>query len=156
MNQDNDKQHSKIEQEIMEILEQTDDEPTLTKPKNVVQFRKRRRNPLKGFRERVPDLRQTFGTLTPAKLLAATIIFAVGAVLAQGFSGMLSILLVLAAIVAFFGLFVVRSSPGGSISKPGGPGSPRVKRWRGRDIVLEPRQDSDSRNWKRFLPGQKD
>lgn len=148
--------YSKVEQEILDILEDVEEPPPSQRPSNVVKFQKRRRNPLAGARKHLPDLRGSFSTLTPVKLLAATIIFAIAAVFAQNISGTLSILLVVGAVVSFLALFFVRSSPGGSISKPGGPGSPHVKRWRGRDIVLEPRQESRSRNWKRFLPGQRD
>lgn len=156
MSEDKDRRYSKIEEEILDILEKVDDSPPPRRGSNVVKFKRRRRSPVAGLRRALPDLRNPLDGLTPLKLLAATIIFAIAAVFAQNISGMLSLVLVLAAVIAFLALFIVRSGPRSSISGPKGSGSPHVKRWRGRDIVLEPRQKTTSRGWKRFLPGQRD
>lgn len=159
MSDRSEKEFSKAERDVLDVLKDTDLPEPEDRPENVIDFKRRKR---RARRPEIPVSRQATGglkqfvtgRLTPAKLLAATVVFALGAVFLRSISGPVSMLLVVAAIAAFLGLFIVRSGPPGVGSSPS---QPQVKRWRGRDIHLEPRrnQKESHSSWKRFLPGNR-
>lgn len=126
--------YSKVEREILEILDDIETKQDTKKPSNVVDFRKpvRRRVP----RFRMPEISEWRYALSPAKLMLIMLAAILGAIFLQGVP-FLSPILVIVAIAAFVGVFFARSRPslGGSVSK-----SPGVKRWRGRDIDLTKRK----------------
>ncbi|MEZ4523888.1 MAG: hypothetical protein R3A46_19980 [Thermomicrobiales bacterium] len=126
--------YSKVEREILEILDDMDTKSQKAPPSNIVEFRRpaKRRVP----RITMPDLIELRYALSPAKLLLVILAAIVGAVFLQDVP-FVSPILVVIAIVAFVGVFFARSRPsvGGSVSK-----SPGVKRWRGRDIDLSKRK----------------
>lgn len=145
-----DREYSKIEQDVLDALKDVDLPEDGERPGNVVDFKRPKRRPRLPAKPSGNALKQLSSGLTPAKMLIATVAFALGAVFLQSVSGTLSMILIVAAIAAFLGLFVVRSKPGGMGSTPS---QPQVKRWRGRDIYLEPRGKSErSGSWRRFLP----
>lgn len=138
-----DDQYSRVEREVREILEGFEDESSTDRPRNVVDFKR----PKRARRFSMPSIKLPTGlrTLTPAKLLIATVLFALLAVFAQGISSLLATALVLGAIVTFIAIFFVRSGPTGG-SKVAGP--PRTMRWRGRDIDLNsPGRGSGEGRW---------
>lgn len=146
-----DDRYSRVEREILEILDGFEEEGSTDRPRNVVEFRR----PKRSRRFSMPSLKMPSGlrTLTPAKLLIATVLFALLAVFAQGISSMLATALVLGAIVSFIAIFFVRSptSGGTSVASP-----PRTKRWRGRDIDLNsPGRGSRQGRWSRPWRGPK-
>lgn len=147
----NDKKYSRVEQEILDILEEFEERPSERRSGNVVEFRR----PKRSLGDRARDLlgkRPSLSfTLTPFRLLLICLASAIGAVLVRQYSETLSLILVLSAIVSFLALFFVR---GPRSSGPGGK-APETKRWRGKDITLTPRPGPKrSRDWKRFLPGR--
>jgi hypothetical protein len=130
---DNDGKYSKVEREILEILDDIDSRQPERRPANIVDFRRpaRRRMP----RLRLPELGQWRYAVTPAKLLILMLVAILGAVFLQGVP-FVSPVLVVIAIAAFIAVFFVRSRPAA------GPysSSPKTKRWRGRDIDLSKRR----------------
>lgn len=154
-----DKELSKVEKDVLDILKDVElPDERRERPGNVIDFKRRKKRPkrpqIPTSRPQRSDFKRHLGRLTPAKMLAGTVIFALGAVFLQSVSGSLSMILVVAAIASFLGLFIVRSGGSGLGSTPS---QPRVKRWRGRDIELEPtdRHASGESSWKRFLPGKR-
>lgn len=145
---DSDERYTKAEREILEILDDLGEEPEKKRPENVVDFRKKSSRP----RLSLPslDVSGWFRTLTPAKLFLAAIVFVIAAAFARGAFPMLSTVLIIAAVMSFLSLFFVRSGP--SSSSVSGP--PRTKRWRGRDIEVNPGGGSSAgRGWRRFWRG---
>lgn len=132
---DSDKQYSRVEREILEILDEMESKDESPRPRNVVEFRRPSRSRIPGVPK--PAIQRSIPrsilTITPARLLLATVGLAIGAVLIQGFSGTLATAFVVLAIVSFLAMFFVRSSPGGRGTVSSGP---QTKRWRGRDIDL--------------------
>jgi hypothetical protein len=130
---DNDGKYSKVEREILEILDDMDSRQPERRPANIVDFRRpaRRRIP----RLRLPELGQWRYAVTPAKLLVLMLVAILGAVFLQGVPFVSPVLIVIA-IAAFIAVFFVRSRPSA------GPysSSPKTKRWRGRDIDLSKRR----------------
>lgn len=133
MNEEKDR-YSRVEREILEILDDIETDPEPERPKNVVAFQRpaKRRIP----RVRMPDVSELRYVLSPGKLLLIILAAIVGAVMLQDVA-FVSPILIIVAIAAFVGVFFARSRPsvGGSVSK-----SPGVKRWRGRDIDLTKRR----------------
>ena len=125
--------YSKVEREILEILDDIDAKQSPPRPSNVVDFRRPARRRIPRFS--LPDVSQLRYALSPGKLLLLMLAAIVGAVFLQGVP-LLSPILIVVAIAAFVGVFFARSKPkvGGSASQ-----KPGVKRWRGRDIDLTKR-----------------
>lgn len=139
-----DDRYSRVEREVLEILDGFDEKSSEDRPRNVVDFKR----PKRARRFSMPSIRMpaTLRTLTPAKLLIATVLFALLAVFAQGISSMLATALVLGAVVSFIAIFFVGSGAGGGSSPVANP--PRTKRWRGRDIDLNsPGRGSREGRW---------
>jgi hypothetical protein len=130
---ENDGKYSKVEREILEILDDMESRQPERRPSNIVDFRRPSRRRLQ--RLRVPDLSQLRYAVTPAKLLLLMLVAVLGAVFLQSVP-FVSPVLVIIAIAAFVAVFFVRSRP------PAGPysSSPKTKRWRGRDIDLSKRR----------------
>lgn len=130
---ESDGKYSKVEREILEILDDMEDKAPSRRPPNVVDFKRpRRRVP----RIRMPDLSELRYALTPAKLMLTMLVAILGAVFLQSVP-FLSPILVVVAIAAFAGVFFAKSRPTTprSIGK-----NPSTKRWRGRDIDLSRRR----------------
>lgn len=125
--------YSRVEREVLEILDDIETHQEPKRPANVVEFRK----PVKSRIPRLamPDLSEWRYRVSPGKLLLLILAAIVGAVMLQGVP-FASPILVIVAIAAFAGVFFARSRPslGGPASRP-----PGVKRWRGRDIDLTKR-----------------
>jgi hypothetical protein len=131
---DEKERYSRVEREVLEILDDIETNQEPKRPANVVEFRQPVKRRLPRFT--LPDLSEWRYRLSPGKLLLIILAAIVGAVMLQGVP-YLSPILVIVAIAAFVGVFFARSRPslGGSSSRP-----PGVKRWRGRDIDLTKRQ----------------
>ena len=137
-----DKRYSKIEEEIIQILDQMEDEPRNDPPANLVQFRPRQ----KAKRElpKPPQLKNV-GVLQRVRRYSAGSWVGVGvvaALLAWQLSRFVSILAVIAmgvSICAFLAALYTRKT--GSVA--GIPSaSATSKRWRGQDIDLTPRRST--------------
>jgi len=126
--------YSKVEREILEILDDIETKQQPTRPTNIVDFRKPVRSRVPRFS--IPDFSELRYALSPGRLLLLMLAAIMGAVFLQGVP-FVSPVLIVVAIVAFVGVFFARSRPsvGGVASK-----SPGVKRWRGRDIDLTKRR----------------
>lgn len=133
MNDEKDR-YSRVEREVLEILDdiETDQEPV--RPSNVVNFQRPAKSRIP--RVRRPDVSELRYVLSPGKLLLIILAAIIGAVMLQDVP-FVSPILIIVAIAAFVGVFFAKSRPsvGGSVSK-----SPGVKRWRGRDIDLTKRR----------------
>ena len=129
-----DGKYTKVERQILELLDEIEDNQDDTKPTNVVKFRQpaKRRLP----RWQMPDLSEVRYLLSPGKLLIIMLAAIIGAVFLQGVP-FLSPVLIVIAILAFVAVFFARSRPsaGGITTKDRG-----AKRWRGRDIDLTKRR----------------
>ncbi|CAN5710027.1 hypothetical protein BH23CHL2_BH23CHL2_17300 [soil metagenome] len=132
MNDEKDR-YSRVEREILEILDDIESDQEPKRPKNVVNFQRPAKSRIP--RVRMPDISELRYLLSPGKLLLIILAAIVGAVMLQDVP-FVSPILIIVAIAAFVGVFFARSRPsvGGSVSK-----SPGVKRWRGRDIDLTKR-----------------
>jgi hypothetical protein len=130
---DSDGKYTKVEREVLEILDDIDTRTGTQRPSNVVEFRRPRRKKIP--RVRMPDLSQLRYALSPAKMLIIMFASILGALFLQSVP-FLSPILIVVAIVAFAGIFFAKSRPsaGTLASKPG------AKRWRGRDIDLSKRR----------------
>jgi hypothetical protein len=133
-----DKRYSKIEEEIIEILDQMDDVPAPEQPSNLVQFRPRSKPkrpspprpqlPNTGLLEKVR--RYSSGSWVGVGIVAAILAWQLGR-----FLPILGVVGMFLAIGAFLAALYTRQS--GSVS--GIPStSSTSKRWRGRDIDLPP------------------
>ena len=127
---EDDKKYSRVEREILEILDDFESAGPADRPGNVVDFR--RPGLRKRLRSRFPDISEFRYALSPLKLVGILLAAIIGAIFLQGIP-FVSPVLIVVAIAAIAGLFFVRSKPsvGGSVSSSSGP-----KRWRGRDIDL--------------------
>ncbi len=126
--------YSKVEREILEILDGIETKQQPARPSNIVDFRRPARNRLPRFS--MPKFAELRYAISPGKLLLLMLLAILGAVFLKGIP-FASPILILVAILAFVGVFFARARP--SI---GGVGSkaPSVKRWRGRDIDLTRRR----------------
>ncbi len=127
--------YSKVEREIMEILDDIETKQPPPRPSNVVEFRRPSRRKLP--RLSLPSFDELRYAMSPGKLMLVMLAAVIGAVFLQGVP-FLSPILIVVAIVAFAGVFFARSKPSG----PGGKYNakqPGIKRWRGRDIDLSNR-----------------
>lgn len=127
--------YSKVEREVLEILDDLESKQESKRPSNIVDFRRpaRRRMP----RLSIPNLSELRYAISPGKLLLIMLAAILGAVFLQGVP-FLSPVLIVVAIAAFVGVFFARSRPnvgGGYTGR-----APGVKRWRGRDIDLSGRR----------------
>jgi hypothetical protein len=135
-----DKRYTKVEEEIIQILDQMDQEPKPEPPTNLVAFRPRsqpkRQIPAKtrmkdfGVRRRV--LQYSAGSWVGIGIVAALVAWQL-----SRFVPLLGFVAMLVSVGAFVAaLYAKKSGPSASI--PGS--SSTTKRWRGRDIDLsEPR-----------------
>lgn len=150
---ESDKRYSRVEREILEILDEMESKDEAPRPRNVVEFRRPPRSRIPSIPKPALPRPRSLLNITPARLLLATVALAIGAVLVQGFSGTLATILVLLAIASFLAMFFVRSSPGRSSVSSG----PRTKRWRGRDIDLGSGGGGrPERNWRNLWRGGRD
>lgn len=145
-----DKPYSKVEREVLEILDQLEEQQPKERPGNVVDFRTRKRQ----RRWRLPTLRRPrldIRAVTPLRMLLLTVVLAVLAFVVRDFSSTLALVLAIGSITAFLSLFFIgRSGP-----RPGGPPrAPQTKRWRGQDIeVGPPSRGSSEKRWPPFRRG---
>jgi hypothetical protein len=131
---DSDKRYSRVEQEVIDLLEEIEErgqEPA--RPSNIVDFRVPRTSTPK--RRILGSFSRELRRVTAGRLLLLTGILAVLAWYVSRYSATLTTILALACIGCFFGLFFLR--PSGGPPSVGSSGS-TVKRWRGRDIEIEP------------------
>lgn len=154
-----DKRYSKVEEEIIQILNQMDDEPAREPPSNVVQFRSRPK-PKRELPGK-PQL-QSSSVLQRARKYSAGSWVGVGIVAAivawqlARFVPALGLFGMVVSLGAFLAaLFVWRAG-----SVPGIPqASGGTKRWRGRDIDLTPQKPPSSgprsRKWGNRFRGPK-
>ena len=126
--------YSKVEREILEILDDIETKQQPVRPSNIVDFRKPVRSRVPRFS--FPDVSELRYAVSPGKLLLLMLAAIMGAVFLQGIP-FASPVLIVVAIIAFIGVFFARSRPsvGGVASKV-----PGAKRWRGRDIDLTKRR----------------
>ena len=131
---DNDGKYTKVERQILEILDEIEDNQEESRPSNVVKFRQPPRRRLPRFT--MPDISEVRYLLSPGKLLIIMLAAIIGAVFLQSVP-YLSPILIVVAVVSFIAVFFARSRPtvGGVSTKDRG-----VKRWRGRDIDLTKRR----------------
>lgn len=137
-----DKQYSKVEEEIIQILNQMDDSPAQEKPSNVVNFRPRPKSrrevtlpqPVKisGVLQRVR--RYSAGSWVGVGIVAALIAWQLGRFVP--ILGMIGMFASIGAFMAALYTWRVGSVPG----LPTAPGG--TKRWRGRDIDLSSSRQS--------------
>ncbi|HLT18054.1 MAG TPA: hypothetical protein VKZ96_01255 [Thermomicrobiales bacterium] len=129
---DSDGKYTKVEREILEILDELEDRGERRRPSNVIEFRRPQR---KRPRIQMPDLSELRYALTPAKLMLIMFASILGAVFLQSVP-FVSPILIIVAIAAFAGIFFAKSRP-----SPGSIGTrSTTKRWRGRDIDLTRRR----------------
>ncbi len=144
---DSDERYSRVEREILEILDGMETNEEATRPAKVVDFRRSKRKKMSqiSLPSPKPLAPRSFFSVTPARLLIATVGLALAAIFVQDYSGTLATIFVLAAIASFLAMFFVRSGPRGSVSS-----STQTKRWRGRDIDLGSPPTSRSRSgWRK-------
>ncbi len=137
---ESDDRYSKVEREIIEILDEMGDDDE-SRPDNIVDFRSARSKSSFSMpkpRLRIPGFRQL---LTPGKLLAFALIFALLALFGRNASTLLAGVFAVLSVLCFASLLFVRSGP--STSSIGGT---QTKRWRGRDIEFGPSHDQQSTN----------
>jgi hypothetical protein len=122
--------YTKVEREILELLDEIEEQQDKPAPSNIVKFRRpaKRRVP----RFSLPNFSEIRYALSPGKLLIVILVAILGAVFLQDVP-FASPLLILIAAVAFVAVFFARSRP--STGAPSSKGS-GIKRWRGRDIDL--------------------
>ncbi len=125
---DENEKYSKVEREVLQILDDLESREAPKRPSNVVDFRMPKR---KFPRPSMPNFTELRYLLSPAKLLVIMLAAVLGAVFLQSVP-LLSPILIVVAILALVGVFFARSRPavGGVSTRPG------TKRWRGRDIDL--------------------
>lgn len=131
-----DKRYSKVEEEIIQILDQMEEEPQQDPPPNLVPFRQRPRpRPLSVERLRPRDFqllrwvrRYSAGSWVGVGIIGAIVAWQLGR-----FSGTLGMIAVALSIAAFLAALYTRQkgSAAGVL-----PASATTKRWRGRDIDL--------------------
>lgn len=146
-----DKRYSKVEEEIIQILDQMEDEPRKEQPSNLVQFRPRPKP--KRELPKTPQL-QNVGILQRVRRYSAGSWVGVGIVAAlvawqlSRFVSALAVIAMAVSICAFLAALYTRKT--GSVA--GIPSSSATtKRWRGQDIDLTPRRSTGnslrSRKW---------
>lgn len=154
-----DKRYSKVEEEIIQILNQMDDEPAKAPPSNVVQFRKRpkpkRELPVKATVQNIGILQRarsySAGSWVGVGIVAAIVAWQIGR-----FVPVLGMIGFVASIGAF--LLALYTWRAGSVA--GIPQAPAgTKRWRGRDIDLSPQRSAPkslrARKWGSRFRGPK-
>jgi len=152
-----DKRYSKIEEEIIEILDQMEDIPAPEQPTNLVQFRPRPRPKPKQPtppRPKLPDTgllqkvrRYSSGSWVGVGIVAAIVAWQLGR-----FLPLLGMIGLIVAVGAFMAAFYTRQK--GSVA--GIPStSSTSKRWRGRDIDLPPpgSRQRNTRWWNTLFKG---
>lgn len=139
-----DKRYSKIEEEIIQILDQMEEEPRSEQPANLVQFRPRQKP--KRQLPKAPQLKNV-GVLQRVRRYSAGSWVGVGIVAAlvawqlSRFVSFLALIAMVVSICAFMAALYTRQA--GSVA--GIPSSSATtKRWRGQDIDLTPRRSTGS------------
>lgn len=131
--QDEPPRSSRVEREILEILEKSEaQQPPIV---SIQEAARRRRATVQArvTQTQTRDWRQIFFASDIARLIGAFALAIVAAAIA-GVSGLLSSLLAIVAVLVFFSLWVPSRTTG-----PGGGGGPR---WRGQDL-----RDSGPSDW---------
>ena len=130
-----DKRYTKVEEEIIQILDRLEkEEPSPTRPNlRLVHSRPvKQRNRFLGHRK--PSL-----TVLPAWTnLAVAFGLAFAAVLLRETSHLLAVMVAIASVVAFDSPLFLNRAPGRGMSQAPGGGPPGTKTWRGRDITFGP------------------
>lgn len=150
-----DKRYSKVEEEIIQILDQMDRESPPAPPANLVPFRPRTKPSPR--RINTDRLKATgAGPLAKVRRYSAGSWVGVGVVAAlfawqlSRFSGTLAMVAVVLSILAFLAALYTRRG-GGAVGLP--PSASTTKRWRGRDIDFDNSRRSSvadrTRNWGR-------
>lgn len=131
-----DGKYTKVEREILEILDEMEQRSAPRRPSNVIEFRRpKRKRPQLRLPRQIPNLNELRYVLTPAKLMLIMLASILGAVFLQSVP-FVSPILIIVAIAAFAGIFFAKSRPSaGSIGTRS-----TTKRWRGRDIDLTRRR----------------
>lgn len=153
-----DDRYSRMEREVIDILDEFEEKPRprRRKPGKILDFQKPRKSFLDRIKSQLPTRRPAVSSnlVTPLRLLILSVAAAIGAVFVDQYSETLSLILIIVAVCSFFALLFVRGN-GGS----GGAGNlktPQTKRWRGKDITLKPNsRRQESSGWRRFLPGNR-
>ena len=151
---DSDKQYSKVEREVLEILDQLDKDEPKERPANVIDFRSRRptprSNPISGLRSKLRRPHLNIPAVTPLRMFILMAVLAVAAYVLRNYSSTIALLLAIASIVCLMSLFFIGSASG----KPGGaPRPPQTKRWRGQDIEVSQPSNPPQKRWPPFRRG---
>ena len=135
-----DKRYTKVEEEIIQILDKLEkEEPAPTRPNLRLVHSRPPKPPRRSLRQRLPQTRVPSGGLT----LALVFVFAILALLLPSPFQLVATLLTIAALVVFF---TRRGQP----SEWSGPGG--TKTWRGQDISFGPSsRDSAGDRARRWL-----
>lgn len=150
---ESDKQYSKVEREVLEILDQLEkDEPT-ERPANVIDFRSRRPKPrmqvFSGLRSKLRRPRINIPAVTSLRMFLLMAALAVLAYALRSYSSTIALLLAIASIVCLLSLFFI----GGASRPSGAPRPPQTKRWRGQDIEIGQPSSPPQRRWPPFRRG---
>lgn len=154
-----DKRYSKVEEEIIQILDQMDNDPPAAPPANLVPFRPRAKPSARRLDTRmltqarsnpIARVKQySSGSWVGVGIVAALIAWQL-----SRFSGTLALVAMTLSVIAFlFALYTRRSA--GVVG--GAPAAPTTKRWRGRDIDFDQTRRTSiaerTRNWGRKKRG---
>lgn len=150
---ESDKQYSKVEREVIEILDQLDLDGPKERPANVIDFRSRRSKPriqeFSKLRSKLRRPRIDIPAVTPLRMFLFMAALAVLAYALRSYSSTIALLLAIASIVCLMSLFVI-----GGASRPSGtPRPPQTKRWRGQDIEIGQPNSPPQRRWPPFRRG---
>ena len=154
-----DKRYSKVEEEIIQILDQMDKEPPTTPPTNLVPFRPRTKtSPRKlntsQLKPSGTHALQKVRRYSSGSWIGVGIVAAIFAWQLSRFSGALAMIAMVLSILAFLAALYTRRG-GGGLGVP--PAAPTSKRWRGRDIDFDSSRRSSvadrTRNWGRKRKG---
>jgi hypothetical protein len=147
-----DKKYTRIEEEVMEILDRIEDERPAP-PRAHPHLRLVSSRPMKRKRRiTMPNLRLT--SLPIWWSLAAAFALALAALVVRDTSQTLGLILAVISALVFLSPFVFRRPTGGTSDS--GFGGPVTKEWRGRDITLGPSPGpSSSERVKRWIDSRR-
>ncbi len=154
-----DKRYSKVEEEIIQILDQMDQKPPAAPPANLVPFRPRSKSSQRRFdtnriKATVTDPLTKVRRYSAGSWVGVGIVVAILAWQLSRFSGTLAMVAMVLSVLAFLAALYTRKS--GAIAG-GPPTASTSKRWRGRDIDFDHSRRSSvadrTRNWGRKRRG---
>lgn len=148
-----DKKYTKVEEEIIQILDRLEDERP-AQPRKRPDLRVVSSNPRPQAR---PKRQWSLARLPAWWPVAGALGLALAAILVRDSSRTLAVVLSILAIVAFLSPIVLRRGGSAPPSTPSSPfGTPGTKTWRGRDITLgPPAGDAPAERAKRWITYQR-